>query len=129
MKNYVVKAENEAEQAEIMERIKHFGLDENLVIKHKLIVPHTMCPTDANCVVKNGDHIINTKTKGLRKGLLVLIDEKEPSIIANNCFNCYVDSSGEFICVGYGDMMVMVCFKGHIYNTAFNDDAMRGDSV
>ena len=56
MKNYVVKAENEAEQAEIMERIKHFGLDENLVIKHKLIVPHTMCPTDANCVVKNGDH-------------------------------------------------------------------------
>lgn len=120
MKHYTIEAESEAERAMIVDRIKHFNLEENLVIKHKQETPW-VCPTDVQCVVKNGDTIINTKKEGLHRGLKILIDEDEPVVIANNCNNCFMDARGKSICIGYEDTMVMVCFKGHMYNTIFNE--------
>ena len=128
MQGYTIEARDEAERAMLVERIKLFCLEENLIIKHKVEAPG-VCPTDVNCVVRNGDTIINTKKEGLNRGLLILIDEEEPSVLANRCENCFMDARGKSICVGYNDMMVMVCFKGHMYNTAFNDAAAKGDSV
>ncbi|TSC71431.1 MAG: hypothetical protein G01um101470_605, partial [Parcubacteria group bacterium Gr01-1014_70] len=81
------------------------------------------------CVIKNGDHVINPKKDGLNTGLLVLIDEEEPLVLANRCENCFMYVRGKYISVGYSDMMVMVCFKGHMYNTAFNEVAIQGDLV
>lgn len=116
----IVEAENEVEREKIMERVKRFGLEEKLIIKHKQEMPH-VCPTDVQCVIKNGDTIINAQKEGLHQGLKILIDENEPVVVANNCNNCYMNTRGKFVCVGFDDMMIMICFKGHTYNIVFNE--------
>jgi hypothetical protein len=118
---YTIDAENESERAKIVERIKHFELEENLIIKHPLQQAQ-IHSTDVQCVIKNGDYVLSNKKEELHKELLVLIDEEEPSVLANHCGNCFMDARGQFISIGYGDMMVMICFKGHMYNTAFNEE-------
>ncbi|TSC79804.1 MAG: hypothetical protein G01um101429_331 [Parcubacteria group bacterium Gr01-1014_29] len=120
MKNYVIEAESEAERMRITEIIKRFRLEENLIIKH---APQAQaCPTDVSCVIKNGDHSINIQKEGLHAGLLILIDEEKPSVLANNCGNCFIDAYSKFIGIGFEDTMVIVCFKGHRYNADFSDE-------
>lgn len=113
MKNYTIDAYNEVEKEEIDKRINRIGLKEKLQILHEQTNKGT-CPLEVHYIVKDGNHMVSKKYKELgiiREGLIILIDEEKPNILANDCRGCHLDVANKYASIVFNDVLVLIYFK------------------